>query len=172
MGCSDSLTPIPPSRCIGIAFAWRYHTGCGDDRASQVPGGSSCSRATLFDPGRTGRDRPYAATDAAFRVRYRVGSCVECFRGSITRPNMLAVYASQRGLPHRHARLASGCRPTLPGGVGYPQDPGARFQRFITVASSLTSLPRLYLAHNEPISPAESLSAKRTQFAHKVLILH
>ena len=40
----------------------------------------------------------------------------------------LAVYASQRGLPQRHARLASGCWSALPGGVRYPQGPIDRFQ--------------------------------------------
>ena len=39
------------------------------------------------------------------------------------------VYASQGGLPHHHARLVSGCRPALPGGVGYPLGPNARFRR-------------------------------------------
>ena len=53
----------------------------------------------------------------------------------------LAVYASQGGLPHRHARLASGGWPTLPGGTAYPPGPIERFQ----VISS--SFPRLRLAH-------------------------
>jgi hypothetical protein len=39
----------------------------------------------------------------------------------------LAVYASQRRLPGRHARLAPGCWPALPDGVGYPQGPDERF---------------------------------------------
>ncbi len=39
-----------------------------------------------------------------------------------------AVYASQRRLLHRHARLASGCWPALPGGVGYPLGSNERFQ--------------------------------------------
>ncbi len=34
----------------------------------------------------------------------------------------LAVYASQGGSPLHHARLASGCRSALPGGIGYPLD--------------------------------------------------
>jgi hypothetical protein len=52
-----------------------------------------------------------------------------------------AVYASQGGLPHRHARLASGGWPTLPGGTGYPPGPNKRFQ---VIPSSFT---KLCLAH-------------------------
>lgn len=39
----------------------------------------------------------------------------------------LAVYALQCGSPQHHARLASGCWPALPGGVGYPQGSIERF---------------------------------------------
>ncbi len=53
----------------------------------------------------------------------------------------LAVYASQGGLPHRYARLASGGWPALPGGVGYPLGSNERFQ---VIPSSF---PRLRLAH-------------------------
>ncbi len=38
-----------------------------------------------------------------------------------------AVYASQCGLPRHHARLASGCRPALPGGRNGPQGSYGRF---------------------------------------------
>jgi len=50
----------------------------------------------------------------------------ESFRGSITqlqcslRAPCAAWSASQDELPHHHARLASGCWPALPGGIGYP----------------------------------------------------
>ena len=54
----------------------------------------------------------------------------------------LAVYASQPRLPSDHARLASGCRPTLPGGIVYPLGSSVRFSD-----SCRTSLPRLCLAH-------------------------
>src|SRR5271156_2619433 len=40
------------------------------------------------------------------------------------------------GCPNQHATLASGCWPTLPGGIGYPQGSNERFQLCI-----LTSLP-------------------------------
>ena len=39
----------------------------------------------------------------------------------------LAVYASQHRLPGHHARLASGCRPALPDGSGYPLGSIERF---------------------------------------------
>jgi hypothetical protein len=48
----------------------------------------------------------------------------------------LAVYASQYGSPHSHARLASGCWPALPGGIGYPQGPSERFQSIFNVLLS------------------------------------
>ncbi len=43
----------------------------------------------------------------------------------------LAVYASQCRLPVHHARLASGCRSTLPGRIGYLPGPGERFHAVI-----------------------------------------
>lgn len=53
----------------------------------------------------------------------------------------LAVYASQGGLLHRHARLASGWLASLSGRADYPLGPSERFQ----VISS--PFPRLLLAH-------------------------
>jgi hypothetical protein len=58
-----------------------------------------------------------------------------------SRARLLAVYASPPGLPPNDARLASGCWPALPSGVGYPLGSVARFQVI------LSSLPRLCLAH-------------------------
>ena len=50
------------------------------------------------------------------------------FRGSVTRPRSLAVYASQHGLPLCHARLASGCWPSF---TGQPtSDCWVPFERF------------------------------------------
>jgi len=50
------------------------------------------------------------------------------FRGSIARPqHSLSTPRSPRS-PEVHARLASGCRPALPDGIGYPQDSNERFQ--------------------------------------------
>jgi hypothetical protein len=44
----------------------------------------------------------------------------------------LAVYASQRGLPQRHARLASDCRSALPGRIDCLPGPGERFHAVVT----------------------------------------
>ena len=53
----------------------------------------------------------------------------------------LAVYASQRRLPGHHARLASGCWPALPGGIGYPLGSIERFQN-ATHPWQLSSFPK------------------------------
>jgi hypothetical protein len=51
----------------------------------------------------------------------------------------VAAYASRLGRPAR-ARLASGCWPTLPGGIGYPQ---GHYRRFPSVTSLLPPSPGL-----------------------------
>jgi hypothetical protein len=51
----------------------------------------------------------------------------------------VAAYASRLGRPAR-ARLASGCRPALPGGIGYPQ---GHYRRFPSVTSLLPPSPGL-----------------------------
>ncbi len=57
---------------------------------------------------------------------------------------MLAVYASQPGLPHVHARLASGWWPPLTGREWLP----AGFQREVSSCLYISSSsPRLRLAH-------------------------
>jgi hypothetical protein len=43
----------------------------------------------------------------------------------------LAVYASQDGSPHHHARLASGCRPGSTGRASHPQGSYKRFQTHV-----------------------------------------
>src|SRR5208337_1233683 len=52
----------------------------------------------------------------------------------------LAVYASQDGSPHHHARLASGCWSSFARRDSYPQGFSERFQ-----SSSLFLLPKAYL---------------------------
>jgi hypothetical protein len=57
----------------------------------------------------------------------------------------LAVYAPSPELPHGNVRLASGCWPALPGGIGYPQGSSARFQsllHLILLAQALPVAPR------------------------------
>lgn len=56
-----------------------------------------------------GRAKPFGPPDVAFRSFKGVGSTVGNFRGSITRPARLPVYASQPRSPWVHARLGSGC---------------------------------------------------------------
>ena len=70
----------------------------------------------------------YSPTDAAFRSHKGVGSRDgKIISGLNHTAHPLAVYASQPGLLPNHARLASGCWPTLPGGIDYPLGSTARF---------------------------------------------
>ena len=119
-------------------------------------------------------------------------SVIENISGLNHAAHTLAVYASQRGLPQRHARLASGCWSALPGGVRYPQGPIDRFQfSFILLSqASPGALVSVYVwstreaaaegrlpitvpnpAHSqfisretqEPVTPTEALSATRVR---------
>ena len=89
-GRGSLVTRTPP--CPGFS--------CGDDRASQVPGGPACTCPALR-PRRDLRARPMRRVDAAFRLWYGVGSrgfgsygaqshgpCIRCLRfaGRITPP--------------------------------------------------------------------------------------
>jgi hypothetical protein len=82
------------------------------------------------------------AAGLAFRPEDGVGLLVSIFRGCITRPAALAVYASQLGSPRDHARLAY---PVLTGvrcGTGYPQGPFEDFRTHLSAhASSSQALP-------------------------------
>jgi len=62
----------------------------------------------------------------------------------------LAIYASQGGLPHRHARLASGC---WPGSAGWDWLPTG-FLRKVLMIQSL---------HHRPLSPAFLAQGQFTQ---------
>src|SRR6516162_2635982 len=150
---SDFLPPLPP--CF-VSFARRYrrcalgfvpaaarryncgpgivdrtpHTGFigGDDRTSQVPGGPHYERALLFDPGGTSALGHYRALDVAFRQTNGVGSRDTVISRLNHTARSLAVYASQGGSPHHHARLASGWLASLSGRTECPQGPNERFQ--------------------------------------------
>ena len=50
----------------------------------------------------------------------------------------LAVYASQDGSPHHHARLASGCRPGSTGRAFHPQGSDERFQTHVMLVIPLS----------------------------------
>jgi hypothetical protein len=113
----------------------------GDDRTSQVPGGPSmdvpCS-PTPVGPPRSATAALWCCLPPIGRRRLPRQMPIS---GLNHTARTLAVYASQDGLLHRHARLASGGWPTLPGGTGYPPGPNERFQ---VIPSSF---PRLRLAH-------------------------
>src|SRR5580700_5403 len=113
----------------------------GDDRTSQVPGGPAmnvpCS-PTPVGPPRSATTALRCCLPPIGRRRLPRQILIS---GLNHTARTLAVYASQGGLPHRHARLASGGWPTLPGGTGYPPGPIERFQ---VIPSSF---PRLRLAH-------------------------
>ena len=171
MRCSDFLPSIPPHfvsfawryhPCVAVSYLpsgcntslWTRGFTCrlpllrrscrrGDDGTSQVPGEPLCTCPALFRP-RWDRTRqadfsvsmlPSATTTASAPTTTGLSrlSHTAC---------TLAVYASQHGSPHDHARLASGCWPALPGGIGYPQGSDERFQLSITF-----SFPRLCLTH-------------------------
>lgn len=151
-----------PSRRASLSFAWRYQPArlcsflptvrrrppslelsglaaprqrfrTGDDRTSQVPGEPSCACALFFDPGRTGRIRPYDAPARPPHWNHGEDSHDEDISGLNSTASALAVYASPERLPPSDARLASRCRPTLRDGIAYPQGPYERFQEcFLT----------------------------------------
>ena len=113
----------------------------GDDRTSQVPGGPSMSvpcSPTPVGPSRSAATALRCCLPPNGRRRLPRQILIS---GLNHTARTLAVYASQGGLLHRHARLASGGWPTLPGGTAYPPGPNERFQ---VIPSSF---PRLCLAH-------------------------
>ena len=73
----------------------------------------------------------------------------------------LAVYASQPGLLPDHARLASGCRPALPDGIGYPQGSNERFPKCIPYISS--SFPKLRDAMPHVASQRQTMPIRASQ---------
>jgi hypothetical protein len=79
----------------------------GDDRTSQVPGEPRCERALLSDPGKTsalGHCRASVLSSTGAKVSTLAKNFVSRLNHTA---RSLAVYASQRGLLHRHARLTS-----------------------------------------------------------------
>ena len=102
-----------------------------DRRRRGLPGswGTPCARALLFDPGGTIRPGHLGQDDAAFHSPKSVGSLNHEISGLNDTARALAVYASQGGSPHHHARLASGCWPALPGGVFTHRVPLRSFRR-------------------------------------------
>ena len=137
---SDFLPPLP--RCF-VSFASRYRrcalgfvpaaarryscgpgvvhrnpqTGFtdGDGRTSQVPGEPQYERAVLFDPGGTSAlDHCRASVLSSAVLTTSTPTISKISRLNHT-ARSLAVYASQGGLPHHRARLASGWLASLSG---------------------------------------------------------
>jgi len=117
------LRSAVPPRALGFAPTAARRYGCGPgvghrspltgfidggDRTSQVPGEPHYERALLFDPGGTSALGHYRASmlPSAFLTASAPARTV--ISGLNPTAHSLAVYASQGGSPHHHARLASG----------------------------------------------------------------
>ena len=87
----------------------------GGDRTSQVPGGPHYKRALLFDPGGTSALGHYRASMSPSAFSTASAPARTVISGLNHTARSLAVYASQGGLPHHHARLASGWLASLSG---------------------------------------------------------
>jgi hypothetical protein len=154
MRCSDSPPPVPPRF---VAFAWRYpgRIRVSFPRPPDAPAAGLELVTRYLPPGRCREDGGASQVPRGTSVNVPcsptpAGSHAPGHCGAATRPSVnlttsapammaisglnhtarsLAVYASQRRLPGRHARLAPGCWPALPDGAGYPQGPNERFPR-------------------------------------------
>ena len=135
--------------------SWASHRGPGSCRfrspiriydgnvgVSQVPWKPWWSLFVLFDPGRI-RQAEWTMSklpDTAPAHVQNEGSTRLSLSGLNHTTFDLAVYASQDGLPHRHARLASGCWSSFARRDSYPQGFSERFQ-----SSSLFLPSKAYL---------------------------
>jgi len=93
----------------------------------KVPGEPACVYALFSDPGGPAYQANYSTQTRPPRIVLRRLSR-EVISGLNRTASTLAVYASSSGSPAQDARLASGCWPALPGGIGYPQGSYERFQ--------------------------------------------
>lgn len=101
--------PVPAVRSRGSSapspragFVYRgFPTTCLMAEASGSPKflGNPLPACPALRPRRTGWTKPYGPSHVAFRRFKGVGSAVSNFRGSITRPARLPVYASQSRSP-------------------------------------------------------------------------
>ncbi len=157
-GRYDFLPPISPHF---VAFAWRYHGntrgfapiaaecyGDGPGVGHPVaPSGISSMETTgsptflgdplclcpALRPRQDRRARPLRHANMAPALTTTKAPALQLSRLNHT-ASALAVYASQHGLPHDHARLASGCRPSSTGRDFHPQGSNKRFQTHIMCA--------------------------------------
>ena len=111
--------------------------------------GDPCLHAPLSDPGGTACARPSRRRDGAFRSCHSVGfRDVYGFRGSITQPARLPVYASQPGSPPVHATLGSGWSVNL-GRSGL--SPAGSHRRFLSCHNMPSPFTKLRLAQDKPV---------------------
>jgi hypothetical protein len=90
-------------------------------RTSQVPGEPSCSYAVFSDPGRTDASGAWTSSARPPLCPQRRLPRQPFFRGSMARLwNSLCTLRAV-DCSAKHATLASGCWPALPGGIGCPQ---------------------------------------------------
>src|SRR5208282_2485830 len=114
----------------------------GNVGVSQVPWKPWWSLSVLFDPGRIRQAERTKSKlpDTAPACVHDEGSRRLVLSGLNHTTFDLAVYASQDGSLHHHARLASGCWSSFARRDSYPQGFSERFQ-----SSSLFLLPKAYL---------------------------
>ena len=158
---SGATTSCRPSRRTPFSFAWRYHgntrsfapgaaeccdVGPGVDYPVS-PAGISSMETTgsptflgnpmclcpALRPRQDRRVRPLRHADAAPALTTTKAPALQLSRLNHT-ASALAVYASQHGLPHDHARLASGRRPGSTGRAFHPQGSCKRFQTHLMFA--------------------------------------
>ena len=112
---------------LGIPGRDGFH---GDDRISHVPGEPQLCVCPALRPRRDRRVRPLRHADAAPALTTTKAPALQLSRLNHT-ASALTVYASQDGLPHHHARLASGCRPSSTGRAWLPAGFQQRFQTHV-----------------------------------------
>ena len=130
-------------------------------RRRDLPGSWATHRlhAPLSDPGGTGSARPVPAPRCCLphTSRRRLPRS-RLFRGSITRPARLPVYASQPGSPPHHATLGSGWLANL-GRSGLP--PAGSHRRFPSCHCMASSFTKLCLAQDVDVRvPAMRITAR------------
>ena len=125
--------PIPSCRPwfapLGCRFRSPIRIYDGNVGVSQVPWNPWWSLSVFFDPGRI-RQAEWTMSelpDTAPACVHDEGSRRLVLTGLNHTTFDLAVYASQDGLPHHHARLASGCWSSFARRDSYPQGFSERF---------------------------------------------
>jgi len=131
--CRPCFAPLGRGRPTGgqgvVGSGLPIRIDDGHVGVSQVPGEPFWSLSVLFDPGRI-RQAEWTMSelpDTAPAYVQDEGSKRLVLSGLNHTTFDLAVYASQGGSPHHHARLASGCWPGFARRDWYPQGSSERF---------------------------------------------